>query len=76
MKTLIYCGDAETPEGMVNYEDILTAADPVPDAGRSGDDLAGVFYTGGTTGFPKGVDAFPHQFLCGRCRERARDKHA
>lgn len=55
LQTLIYCGDAETPEGMVNYEDILTAADPVPDAGRSGDDLAGVFYTGGTTGFPKGV---------------------
>ena len=55
LKTLIYCGDAETPEGMVNYEDTLKAADPVPDAGRSGDDLAGVFYTGGTTGFPKGV---------------------
>jgi acyl-CoA synthetase (AMP-forming)/AMP-acid ligase II len=55
LKMLIYCGDAKTPEGMVNYEDILTAANPVPDAGRSGDDLAGVFYTGGTTGFPKGV---------------------
>jgi acyl-CoA synthetase (AMP-forming)/AMP-acid ligase II len=55
LKTLIYCGDADTPEGMLNYEDILTAADPAPDAGRGGDDLAGVFYTGGTTGFPKGV---------------------
>lgn len=55
LKTLIYCGDGETPTGMLNYEDILVAADPTPDAGRGGDDLAGVFYTGGTTGFPKGV---------------------
>jgi acyl-CoA synthetase (AMP-forming)/AMP-acid ligase II len=55
LKTLVYCGDGDTPDGMVNYEDILTAADPVPDAGRGGDDLAGIFYTGGTTGFPKGV---------------------
>ena len=55
LKTLIYCGDAATPDGMLNYEDILAAADPAEDAGRSGDDLAGIFYTGGTTGFPKGV---------------------
>ncbi|NEK24965.1 long-chain-fatty-acid--CoA ligase [Sulfitobacter sp. JBTF-M27] len=55
LKTLIYCGDGETPEGMLNYEDILAAACPAKDAGRSGDDLAGIFYTGGTTGFPKGV---------------------
>lgn len=55
LTTLVFCGDGATPDGMVNYEDILAAADPVPDAGRSGDDLAGIFYTGGTTGFPKGV---------------------
>lgn len=55
LKTLIFCGDGDTPEGMLNYEEIIAAADPVEDAGRSGDDLAGIFYTGGTTGFPKGV---------------------
>lgn len=55
LKTLIYCGDGDTPDGMLNYETILAAADPAKDADRGGDDLAGVFYTGGTTGFPKGV---------------------
>lgn len=55
LNALIYCGDAATPEGMQNYEDLVASSDPAPDAGRSGDDLAGVFYTGGTTGFPKGV---------------------
>lgn len=55
LKTLIYCGDGDTPEGMLNYEEILSAAAPATDANRDGDDLAGVFYTGGTTGFPKGV---------------------
>ena len=46
---------APTPEGMLTYEALIAAAEPVPDARRGGDDLAGVFYTGGTTGFPKGV---------------------
>jgi acyl-CoA synthetase (AMP-forming)/AMP-acid ligase II len=55
LNTLIYCGDAATPAGMQNYEDLLADAAPATDAGRGGDDLAGVFYTGGTTGFPKGV---------------------
>ena len=55
LRKVIYAGDGATPDGMVNYEEILAAAAPTPDAGRSGDDLAGVFYTGGTTGFPKGV---------------------
>ncbi|SLN55689.1 Long-chain-fatty-acid--CoA ligase [Falsiruegeria litorea R37] len=55
LKTLVFCGDGETPEGMVNYEEIIAAATPTADADRSHDDLAGIFYTGGTTGFPKGV---------------------
>uniref|UniRef100_UPI0010414020 AMP-binding protein n=1 Tax=Candidatus Protofrankia californiensis TaxID=1839754 RepID=UPI0010414020 len=29
--------------------------EPIEDARRGGDELAGLFYTGGTTGFPKGV---------------------
>lgn len=55
LKTLVYVGDQAVPEGHVGAEQALAAAEPVPDAMRCGDDLAGVFYTGGTTGRPKGV---------------------
>jgi acyl-CoA synthetase (AMP-forming)/AMP-acid ligase II len=55
LREVIYCGDGALPEGMHDYEALIAAADPVPDAVRRGEDLAGIFYTGGTTGFPKGV---------------------
>ena len=55
LRTLVYCGDGETPEGMLNYEALLAQATPGEDAARAGSDLAAVMYTGGTTGFPKGV---------------------
>jgi acyl-CoA synthetase (AMP-forming)/AMP-acid ligase II len=53
--TVIHAGDGPAPDGTVGYEDLIAATDPVEDARRGGDDLAGLFYTGGTTGFPKGV---------------------
>jgi len=55
LREVIYCGDGAVPAGMHGYEALIAATAPVPDALRRGDDLAGIFYTGGTTGFPKGV---------------------
>ncbi|MBO3275647.1 long-chain-fatty-acid--CoA ligase [Pseudomonas schmalbachii] len=55
LRVVIYAGDGETPEGMLNYEALIVGNEPVEDARRGGDSLLGIFYTGGTTGFPKGV---------------------
>ncbi len=38
-----------------NYEQLIAASQPVPDAMVSREELAGIFYTGGTTGRSKGV---------------------
>jgi acyl-CoA synthetase (AMP-forming)/AMP-acid ligase II len=53
--TVIHCGEGPTPDGMLSYEELIAGSEPVEDVRRGGDDLAGIFYTGGTTGFPKGV---------------------
>jgi long-chain acyl-CoA synthetase len=53
IKHVILMGDGDAPEGVLRHEDIL--ADPIPDSGRGTDDTVGIFYTGGTTGLPKGV---------------------
>ena len=55
LATVIHAGDGPTPEFAVSYETLLAESAPIDDARRSGDDLAGIFYTGGTTGSPKGV---------------------
>jgi len=54
LRTIVHCGDAPTPEGLLPLARLL-AAEPVEDAHRQGDAMAGIFYTGGTTGLPKGV---------------------
>jgi len=55
LEHVIFAGDDECPDGLLCYETLMSDADPISDAYRSGDDLAGIFYTGGTTGKPKGV---------------------
>jgi long-chain acyl-CoA synthetase len=55
LKLLIFMGEGESPAGMHDYETLLAQAAPAADAGASGDDLAALFYTGGTTGRSKGV---------------------
>ncbi len=55
--TLVYADDAPQarPEGAKAYEDLVASAAPIPDVEAHETDLAGIFYTGGTTGRSKGV---------------------
>ncbi|MBR0899138.1 long-chain fatty acid--CoA ligase [Bradyrhizobium tropiciagri] len=57
LRTLIYAGDEAVPSRMISYEALIanSAAIPQTTSDDDGDQLAGIFYTGGTTGFPKGV---------------------
>jgi acyl-CoA synthetase (AMP-forming)/AMP-acid ligase II len=55
LRAIIHAGDGTAPAGVIGYEDLVARSAPVADARRAGDAIAGVFYTGGTTGFPKGV---------------------
>jgi long-chain acyl-CoA synthetase len=52
---LIHAGDGLPPPGMLSFETLVDRHAPVEDAGRGGNDLACIMYTGGTTGHPKGV---------------------
>jgi len=42
-------------DGVLSYETLIAEAEPAEDALRRGDDLAGIYYTSGTTGRPKGA---------------------
>lgn len=53
--TLIYADDDAGPVDAHNYDKLVEASAPVPDAMRGREELAGIFYTGGTTGRSKGV---------------------
>ncbi|WP_193452462.1 long-chain-fatty-acid--CoA ligase [Pseudomonas nitroreducens] len=70
----IYAGEKSAPEGMLDYEILLAAAEPVANAGRGGEDLACIMYTGGTTGFPKGVMQ-THLNLWSGCIQRMAEIH-
>lgn len=51
----IHMGDGPTPEGLLAFETLIAAHEPVPAAPAPNEALTGIFYTGGTTGLPKGV---------------------
>jgi acyl-CoA synthetase (AMP-forming)/AMP-acid ligase II len=55
VRQVIYAGDGSAPKGLAHYESLIDGKPGAEDAGRVGDDLAGLFYTGGTTGVSKGV---------------------
>ncbi|WP_150292869.1 long-chain-fatty-acid--CoA ligase [Sphingobium estronivorans] len=55
LRHIIWIGDSGQPDGTLDYEALIDENLPVPDVRCGGEALAGLFYTGGTTGFPKGV---------------------
>ena len=62
LKHLVFCDDGAVPDGMASYEALIERHASCADAEAGGEDLAGLYYTGGTTGFPKGV-MVPHRAL-------------
>lgn len=54
LREVVHCGEGAASVGTTSLARLLES-DPIPDARRGGESLAGIFYTGGTTGFPKGV---------------------
>jgi long-chain acyl-CoA synthetase len=55
IERVIWMDDGDVPGGMDDYEALLAASPAVADAGRGGEDIAQLMYTGGTTGRSKGV---------------------
>jgi len=52
---IVFIGDGGAPEGCLEYENLIQQCLPIADAEAGGNQLAGLFYTGGTTGKSKGV---------------------
>jgi long-chain acyl-CoA synthetase len=52
---LVHSSDGPPPAGMHSLEALVAGAQPLPDQGRGGDDLAVLMYTSGTTSAAKGV---------------------
>ena len=62
---VIHMGDEATPAGLYSYEALLLASKPMSDESGADNDLCGIYYTGGTTGDPKGVMLSHKNFHCG-----------
>ena len=51
----IFIGEGHCPEWALDLGELIHSNSVSTPSRRGGDDMAGIFYTGGTTGFPKGV---------------------
>ncbi|MBI1211765.1 MAG: long-chain-fatty-acid--CoA ligase [Alphaproteobacteria bacterium] len=67
-RAVILLDDGEAPPGTESVDAIIASSQPMPDTCGNGNELAGLFYTGGTTGRSKGVmlshDSLISNFLC------------
>ena len=55
LQHVLFADDGDLPAETISYEQALAGAVPCDDARRGGEDIACLFYTGGTTGRAKGV---------------------
>lgn len=55
LRDVIFAGEGTAPDWALDVEALIAGADPVADLRHGGQALAAIMYTGGTTGFPKGV---------------------
>lgn len=55
LEAAIYMGEGACPEWATDYETLIAENSACEASTRGDDEMAGIFYTGGTTGFPKGV---------------------
>jgi len=55
LRHIVYMDDSAAPAGWEGYEALIARSEPMVDECGSDDDLCGIYYTGGTTGSPKGV---------------------
>jgi long-chain acyl-CoA synthetase len=65
VRRVVHVGTAPRAEGIDCYEALVQSCEPATDVRRGGEELAAILYTGGTTGFPKGVMLSHANLWCG-----------
>jgi long-chain acyl-CoA synthetase len=77
LRATFFMDDGDAPSGTIGTDDLIAASSPLPDMSGQGDELAGLFYTGGTTGRSKGVmlshRSLVSNFLCAQATHPMQD---